>query len=141
MVTRPAALLTNKKGPGRSPGLSLILCALPDPARIRRHHRLPHLTANRLAELPEVLPRALRPPLACAVWIGLRQHSGILLCLVLAPHLPKRNEEPLRRRVLILLSVHITRLGIPSAFGQNLLQRLEPNPDAAVVGRLLAHRH
>src|SRR5882757_9662169 len=91
-----AALRSNKKGPGRSLGLSVTHCSLPHAARIRRHHRLPHLTAKRLAELVEVLPRALSPPLACPVRIGLRQHSRILLRLVLAPHLYQRDEEPLR---------------------------------------------
>src|ERR1700730_15343364 len=140
MVTRRRRTPPKQKGPGRSPGLLVTRCSLPDAARIRRHHRLPYLAAECLAELVEVLHRALGPPLACAVRIRLRQHPRTLLRLVLAPHLSKRDEEPSRRRVVILLAVYITRLGIRSALGQHFLQRLERNPDAAIVGCILAKR-
>src|SRR5439155_12657868 len=112
--------------------------ALPHAARIHRHHRLPNLTAKRLAELVEVLHRALGPPLACAMRIRLRQHPRTLLGLVLAPHLSKRDEEPLCRRIAIFLSVRIARLRIGPALSKNLLQRLERNSNPAVVGGILA---
>src|SRR5258705_11479137 len=110
MVTRSRRTVLKQKGPGSSPGLFAARCSLPDAARILRHHRLAYLAAKRLAELVEVLHRALRPPLACAVRIRLRQHASTLLRLVLTPHLAKRDEEPLCRRVAVLLSVHIAGL-------------------------------
>src|SRR5260370_18388308 len=100
-----AALPLKQKSPGRSPGLSVTRCSLPNAARIHRHHRLAYLAAKRLAELFEVLHRALLPPLTCALRIGLPQHPRILLRLVLAPPLSKRATDPLPRRPPTLLSL------------------------------------
>src|SRR6202453_3830040 len=106
---------------------------LPDAARIRWHHRLAYLTAKRLTELFEVLHRALGPPFPGAMRIRLRQHSRILLCLVLTPYLTKGDEEPLRWCIAVLFSVHIARFCIRSALGQNLLECLERNTNTTVV--------
>src|SRR3979490_2987696 len=112
MVTRLRRTHSNKKAQAQSPGPLVARCSLPDAARIHRHHRLAYLAAKRLAELVEVLHCALRPPLARAMRIGLGLHTRCFFRLVIAPHLTEGDEEPLRRRIAVLLSIDITRLGV-----------------------------
>ncbi len=72
--------------------------------------------------------------------IGLRPHPRFLLASVLAPHLRKAKEVPLLRRVPVPFSVDIPRQSRRRILRNRLLQRLERNPDAAVVRRILAQR-
>src|SRR5665213_3457529 len=97
MLAVPEKREQTQKGPSRSPGLSHSGGELPSTAAAAcRHHGLSDVAAEGLAELLEVLHGAVGPPFAGAVRVGLGQHPRRLLGLVLAPHLPERDEEALR---------------------------------------------
>ena len=100
-----------------------------------RVHRLADFAAERLAELLDVLHRAVRAPLAGAVRVRLRQHARRLLGLVLTPHLAEADEEALRR------SVAVDFRGLRDVLlGHHLLQRLVGDVNATVIGRVFAQR-
>src|ERR1700727_183793 len=84
---------------------------LPHPAAILRIHRRALLAVEGLPELVEVLHHAVYPKLAWRVGIHLHHHPRILRTPALAPDLPIRDEELLRRREAIALrSIHVLAL-------------------------------
>ena len=106
---------------------------LPDPAGIHRDHGFARGAAKGLAELVEVLHRAIHAPAAGRVRISQRHLASYLLGLVLAPYLGKAEEVALGLGVAIDLVVDGFALR-----RQGVKQSHVGDAKAAVVSRVFA---
>src|ERR1035438_7253304 len=84
---------------------------LPDAAGVDGNHGLALGAAEGLAELVEVLHRAVGPPAAGGVGVGEGQLTGRLLGPVFAPDLGKSEEVALRLGIAVNLIVDGFALG------------------------------
>src|SRR5208282_356755 len=75
--------------------------SLPHPASVLGNHRLSRLASECLLEGSRILHRAIHAPPTRRVRIGQHPLPRLLIRHVLAPDLPVRKEEPLRRRISI----------------------------------------
>src|SRR5579864_4759273 len=114
---------------------TILPCASPDAASIHWHHGLPGLAPERFAELRHVLHHAIYTKLARGVRVSLHLQSDLLRPCIPTPALRMSKEKLLDRRVaiLLLIQIDVLSLGIRQ-------ERNESQPQAAIVGRILAQR-
>src|SRR6266404_7965609 len=107
--------------------------ASPHAAGINRHHGLPGLATESVAELWHVLHDAVRSELPRRVRVGLHLQPELFGAGAATPTLSVTQKELLDRRVAVLLSCQVDVLSLCIGEEGNVGQT-----QAAIVGRVLA---
>src|SRR6185437_527314 len=140
-AVHPGKSLGAKQSHGAGPGLWVRLMEsyeeLPGTAAAGcGHHGVALLAAEGLAELVEVLHRALDAPLAGGVGVGFGLVDGSLLRLRAAPDLREGDEEALVGGVAVPLAIDVAGIRLRALLLQRVLKSLEGDADAGVVSRV-----